>query len=120
MFLLTLTSSTAHLVNHPIPGLFEANVYYLYEGGKVNLYANVPISPGDELFGDYGPEYFKGRKHGAMSKDQALAKYASKYDNGSFGWNLRPHSGALEEILPWVIKAQKIADDKREEKKKKK
>ena len=93
--------------------MFDANVKYVFEDNTVNLCAERDISPGMELFSDYGTDYFKHHKHGALSKVEVLQKFSSKLDENILGWNLRFNSVKNPELVGWVIKAKKLVAMKR-------
>ena len=108
-------------INHPVLGVFEANCEFICQKkkGKSNklgvfIYATRDISPGMELFVEYGASYFQGRDIVPLTKALVENFFGDVYDKGNLGTNLRLCSGLLPQLSDWVTIAQTIIIDRRQ------
>lgn len=103
---------SARFINHPVPGIFEANCYFAVDKKKVNVHAFKKILPGDELFAKYQQKdgkrnYFSGKgEDTSLTKEEVCRAYKEGLRNNKLSMNLRLSS---RRSSPVVAKFVEIA-----------
>ena len=112
---------TAMYINHHVVGLFKQNCEMVLRGqGKdthIEIQALRDIQPGEELFYDYGEDYFRGlptdkKPVKELDKKSIIDHFAKVYNAGNLKTNLRDCSCANPFLDDWVKKAKKIVADR--------